>query len=129
MFSKIKTVAGSLVLFKTFFILVVAKAAEVPSILHGDLPGHEPKGGANAYQDESFLIQILPNLIKWFLGFLASASIFVIMIGGYMYLTSFGGEQTDKAKKTILYAVIGLLLTILSYAIVSIVQNINFFNG
>lgn len=106
-----------------FSDLVQAKV-QIPEIKHGDLPGTPP---VNNFYQENFLHSILPNFIQWSLGFFASIAILVIMIGGYMHLTSFGGEQTEKAKKTILYAVIGLILIILSYAIVSIVQSLEFF--
>lgn len=78
--------------------------------------------------EESWLLKVmLPNVLEWFLGFLAMSAIVIIMLGGYMYLTSLGSDQAGKGKETILYGVVGLLIVILSYAIVSIVQNFDFF--
>ena len=104
---------------------VYVKAAEVPEINEWSfLPWGEL---TNDFKKTWLLNTFLPNLIGWVLGFLASAAIIVIMVGGYMHLTAFGGEQTTKGKETIMYGVIGLLIVILSYAIVSIVQNLDFF--
>lgn len=78
--------------------------------------------------EESWLLtKMLPHVLEWVLGFLATGAIMVIMIGGYMYLTSLGGDRVDKGKETILYGVVGLLIVILSYAIVRIVQSFDFF--
>ena len=47
-------------------------------------------------------------------------AVFFLVVGGIQYITSFGNqERNDAAKKTIKYAVIGLLAVILSYAIVT----------
>ena len=133
MLKKIKNIGLILLVFGLMvclmpinFTIEKASAETIPpEIIHGDLPW--PDSTATSLDEEYFLHTMLPNLIKWFLGFLASAAMVVIMIGGYMFLTSFGGEQTDRAKKTITYAIIGLLAVILSYSIVSIIQNIDFF--
>ena len=46
----------------------------------------------------------------------------MIIIGGFRYVTSQGDQtQMQSAKNTILYAVIGLIVAIAAYAIVSFV--------
>jgi len=64
-------------------------------------------------------ITIIINTILMILG---AVSVLVIIIGGVMYTLS-SGEATavKKAKDTILYAVIGLVIAILAYAIVRFV--------
>jgi hypothetical protein len=48
----------------------------------------------------------------------------MIIIGGYQMVTSAGNEEGyKKAKQTITYAVIGLVIAVLSYSIASIVEN------
>lgn len=50
-----------------------------------------------------------------------ATAVIVIIIGGIMYVTSAGDPQsTAKAKNTILYACIGLVVAILSNAIVAL---------
>ena len=47
------------------------------------------------------------------------------MIGGFQMISGAGNEETyTKAKKTIIWAVIGLALALLSFSIVAIVQDI-----
>ncbi|MBP9827258.1 hypothetical protein KBC99_02140 [Candidatus Saccharibacteria bacterium] len=53
---------------------------------------------------------------------LGIASVIVIIVAGYQYVFSAGNPQsTARAKDTILYAVIGLVVAILAYAIVNFV--------
>jgi hypothetical protein len=65
----------------------------------------------------------LPKTIQYIIDLLlflaGSIAIIVIVIAGLRYVTSSGDPQTaSKAKNTIIYAVIGLIIAILSYAIV-----------
>jgi len=49
-----------------------------------------------------------------------------IIIGGIQILTAYGNdEKITNAKKTIQYAIVGLLIALLSYAIVSIIGGLN----
>jgi len=51
-----------------------------------------------------------------------AVSVIMIIIGGLRYVTSNGdAKQTEAAKNTILYAVIGIVVAIASFAIVSFV--------
>lgn len=47
-----------------------------------------------------------------------------IIIGGFRYITSAGNEEVaGEAKKTILNAIIGLVIAILSYVIIAVISN------
>lgn len=62
-----------------------------------------------------------------FLGLCAIASVIFIIVGGLQMLFAFGNEEkVGKAKKTIIWAVAGLVISILAVAIVQIVSNISF---
>ena len=63
------------------------------------------------------ILQYAINLVLYASG---SVAVFFLVLGGVRYITSYGDqERMDGAKKTIKYAVIGLLAIILSYAIVT----------
>lgn len=54
----------------------------------------------------------------------AIAVIFVIY-GGYLYITSGGNEeQATTGRRTVTYAVIGIILIILSFIIISVITNL-----
>lgn len=65
------------------------------------------------------LIKNVINLLLFIVGVIA---VIAIVIGGIRYTTSNGdSSQTKAAKDTILYAVIGLIVAIMSFAIVNFV--------
>jgi len=62
---------------------------------------------------------VLTNVLNWFLGFLAALAILMIIISGIMYVTSGGDDsRVETAKKILTYAIIGLVVALLSYVIV-----------
>lgn len=65
------------------------------------------------------LIGTIVNVLLFILG---AISVVIIIIGGIMYATSAGDAgQVTKAKNTIFYAVIGLVVAFLAFAIVQFV--------
>ena len=71
----------------------------------------------------SKLISILNAVI----GSLGIVAVIVIVIGGILYMTSSGDAgKVKKAKDTILYGIIGLVICALAYAIVNfVISNLN----
>ena len=75
--------------------------------------------GATGQQGASLQdqIQVVTNILLFLIGVIA---VIAIIIGGIRYTTSNGdASQTKAAKDTILYAVVGLVVAIMAYAIVS----------
>lgn len=65
---------------------------------------------------------ILTNVVNILIVAAAIASVIMIVIGGFRYIFSQGEEKNTKAAKdTILYAVVGLVVSILAFAIVNFV--------
>lgn len=61
------------------------------------------------------------NIINWLIGGAGTIAIIFIMIGGVQYIISLGNpEQNQKAKTTLTYAVIGLILVLGAYAIIKL---------
>ncbi len=64
-------------------------------------------------------ITIIVNILLYILG---AVSVLVIIISGIYYVISLGDSSAiAKAKNTLLYAVIGLIVALLAYAIVNFV--------
>ncbi len=70
-------------------------------------------------------LAMIPYFITYITNFLLSLSglisVLFIVIGGYQYVYSGLGEGKDKAKKTILNALIGLGVAILAWSIVNVI--------
>jgi type IV secretory pathway VirB2 component (pilin) len=69
------------------------------------------------------LQNIFDNIWNILFGFAGLVAVIFIIYGGYQYMTGGGGEGAEKAKKTILGAVIGLIIIIASVAIVNFVNS------
>lgn len=62
--------------------------------------------------------------IRILLTVVMAVAILFLIIGGFKYITSGGNPaQAESGKKTLINAVIGMALIILSYVIVSVVNN------
>ncbi len=76
-------------------------------------------GSANSGTDLTTFIQTIINVLLFIIG---AVAVIMIIIGGLRYVTSNGDQTHVKgAKDTILYAVVGLIVAILAYAIVQFV--------
>lgn len=70
----------------------------------------------------SDLDQSIIGIINAIIGVLGLVAVIVIIIGGINYMTSSGeAAKVKKAKDTILYGCIGLVICILAFAIVNFV--------
>ena len=71
---------------------------------------------------ENNLAGSIQNIISWVIGVLGLVCVVVMIIGGVNYMTSSGDAgKVKKAKDTILYGLIGLVVCVLSFAIVNFV--------
>ncbi len=81
--------------------------------------------GDGSIADASNVQKLGTDVITLLLFLTGSISVLFMIIGGYWFMTS--GANPDGAKKgklTVQYAIFGLIIVILSYAIVSVVSNL-----
>ena len=76
--------------------------------------------------DNNNLVDSITNIINAIIGVLGIVAVIVIIVGGIGYMTSSGDAgKVKKAKDTILYGVIGLVIVVLAFAIVNfVIKNI-----
>lgn len=94
----------------------------------GDIKSDPLNTGTNCAKNESQptnitgedgVLKIVTNTLLFIIG---AVSVIMIIYGGIMYTTSGGdSSRVQAAKNTILYAVIGLIVAILAFAIVNFV--------
>ena len=79
----------------------------------------QPEGTPTELTGNNGVVKNVINVILYVVGILA---VVMIIIGGIQYTTS-GGDSAavTKAKNTILYGIVGLVIAILAYAIVNFV--------
>lgn len=76
-------------------------------------------------QADGDLRDLLVDIIRYILSFLGIIAVAIIMYAGYLWMTSGGSaDRLAKAKKTLTNGVIGLIIIILSFAIVTFIANL-----
>lgn len=81
-----------------------------------DQPGRlaEATGGQGSFRD------LLLTFLNFFLGFLGIVAVMMVIYGGILYVTAAGNQENiDKGKKIIMYAIVGIVIILLSFALVN----------
>ena len=98
-------------------------APKIPQI--NTLPG--PSSEQKLEDSSAYLTKLLlPNIARTITGLAITLSVLFIIFGAIQLLIAYGNEEKlTNAKKTIMFALVGLVLSLLAFAIVQII----FFTG
>jgi len=83
--------------------------------------------GCKEYEDiakngQTDLTSVVKTIINVVIGVVGFVAVFMMIIGGISFITSQGdAAKVTKARNTILYGVVGLVVAILAFAIVNFV--------
>ena len=104
--------------YKTAFALMTFfEGSKVFAAFGGNIP--DIPGTANPGTGSEGIRTAILNALKFVLNFLALLAVIFIVVAGIRLIVSQGEqEQKDKAKKTILYVIIGLLIVLFARVIV-----------
>jgi len=81
-------------------------------------------GSSSSLAGQRTLPQLIMSVVQLMLLFAGGVAIVFIIVGGYWYITSAGNEeQSEKGRKALTNAIIGIIIIVLSYAIINVVQN------
>lgn len=76
--------------------------------------------GTSVKKADTVIVTVLDSII----GILGLVAVIFVVVGGVKYMTSAGDPgKVESAKKTIIYALIGLIVCALAFAIVNFVAN------
>jgi hypothetical protein len=74
--------------------------------------------------EDSNVNELLLRIINILLAIVGLVAVLFLIIGGFRYITAGGNEETAEAgKKTIINAIIGIVIVILSFVIVRVVSS------
>lgn len=117
----IKMVILGLVLTSLFVFVPIVLGQGLPQV--PQVPGQvtTPFGTTGALTVRNVVLNILSILLA-VAGFIA---VLFVIYGGYQYLTAGGNEKSvEAAKKILTNAIIGLVVIVLSYAILVVIENV-----
>lgn len=105
----------------------LAFATSVPEIPKPDyLPGPDPEETSDSSGlRDYFLNESIPQIVDIGIGLIAIGAFIGILVGSIQMLTAWGNEEKlNKAKTVFRYSILGFVIVMLSYAIVSIVVSL-----
>ena len=122
---------------KLFFVITCAAMistaillpsyAETSTNICDNKSAYPPEVVASAGCDGNinYLPTIIQTILNTIIAICGVVAVIYVVIGGYGYMTSAGDAgKLEKAKKTIIYAVIGIAICALSFIIVNWVINV-----
>ncbi len=69
-------------------------------------------------------VGMLVTVVKWFYYIIFIVAVLFILLSAFHFITSKGDtETTKKAKQELIYAIVGIVVALLSYGVVSLVQS------
>jgi Type IV secretion system pilin len=81
--------------------------------------------GTSGLNGSQSLSDLIVNVIRLMLLFAGAIAVVFVIIGGYQYIASGGNEETaEKGKKTLINAIIGVVVIVLAYAIINVIVNL-----
>ncbi len=129
---RLSSIFGALVIALVMFLAPTAiplYAQAIPACTNGvDCPQKGLDDISAAYPTGAKRAVDVPSTVKlvinWALYLSAIVAVIFIIIGGFLYITSAGDAgQAGKGRTTLVNALIGLVIIVLSYLIVQIVYN------
>ncbi len=71
------------------------------------------------------LVYTLETLANWLLAIIGIVAVIMILYGAFLYIVAAGDEdKVKKAKNVIIYGLVGVVVAILAFAIVSFVASL-----
>jgi hypothetical protein len=102
----------------TILLTVFAGTAGAQLIQAGDVPSNI----ASATGGEGSIRALILRIVDFALLFLGLIATIMIIYGGIGYVTAAGNEEkVGKSKKIIMYAIVGIVIVLISFALVNTV--------
>lgn len=119
----IKPIVTSLVAFCLSFSPIAVFADNCSTeVCSGNYPESVKSACGCGTSNTNTLPNVIVNILNGVIAVAGVIAVIFVIVGGVQYMTSSGdANKVKKAKDTILYAIIGLIVCVLSFAIVNFV--------
>lgn len=117
--NKLKMILAGLLIVPTVALAVAPTTSAADFTLRSGVDNAQGTGVDNVATNPQDLVKNIVNIFLYAVGVL---SVIMLIWGGIRYTTSAGdSNKVTSAKNTVLYAVVGLVVAILAWAIVNMV--------
>jgi hypothetical protein len=106
----------------SLYVSATAVTALVHASAFAQFAGPTPDIGTPSGGDPESIRRVITTIITAILNFLALVAVVIVVIAGIRLIVSQGEEDAkEKAKKTILYALVGLVIVLFARIIVELI--------
>ena len=124
--NNVKIIMATLAVLAMSVVSLPGEAFAAPTTTTTTTPVKVDKDGAQKYMSQgnkqTNLMNSINTVINVAIGLIGFVAVVVIIYGGFQYTTSAGdAAKVKKAKDTIMYGVIGLVVALLAFAIVNFI--------
>ncbi|MCX6734624.1 MAG: hypothetical protein NTZ25_01800 [Candidatus Peregrinibacteria bacterium] len=89
-------------------------------VAHAAITAEGPSSVSDLTGGQTSLKALILTIVDYFLGFLGLLAVIMVIYGGVTYVSSAGNDEAvGKAKKIIMYALIGIVIIMLSFVAVN----------
>lgn len=108
---------------KNAFYAVASLVALAPAVASAQWNVGQSNAGKSGLANTA-ITTLLQNAMYWLLGAVGFLGVIGFVISGILYLTAAGDEdQIDKAKKAMMYSIIGVVVALLGFIIIAAATN------
>lgn len=105
-------------------VFVVMALILLPLFGHAQFKIPDPGSGTDPLSGQDTATNIILRVIQILLAVAGLVAVIFLIVGGFRYITAGGNEETaETAKKTIVNAIIGVVVVILAFVIVRVIAN------
>ena len=84
-----------------------------------------PDAGSTGVPNQASATDIIMRVIEILLSIAGLLAVIFLIVGGFRYITAGGNEESaESGKKTIINAIIGIVVILLAFVIVRVVSNL-----
>lgn len=118
-----KQLAKQMLIVFGLMVGAITLATMLPAAHAGFITGGDnPENISIATGGEGSIRALVLRIVNFFLGFLGILAVIMVIYGGVTYVTAAGADEAiGNAKKIILYSLVGIIIILLSFAIVNTV--------
>jgi len=110
---------------RLILVTVMLLVATTPLLLQAQINPQDEldkAAGLAGISSQTNLVVIISRLVKIMISFLGFIAVIIILIGGFMWMTSGGdSEKIKSARQLMINGLIGLVIIVLAYAIATLV--------
>jgi len=111
-----------LLIFTLFLLIPSGSLVATPT---GSGPSVDPPPEIIENLEADDVVRIIVNVRNWFAGIVLIIAVAVVLFAGFLYMTAGGDDKkVETAKKTLLNGIIGIVVALFAYGIVTLISNL-----